>query len=240
MKNQFRQLAATCAALALCIAPAAISQASPSTNDPAPNAASALLNVAPPVSGDLHYTEPKSEPEIALDYLRSEKRVQRYEDDFEKASVLVASAIDSGYFATTSNRYNDNMEFRQDWYAGPGGITTPDGRTSAWLHWNADGSINYKKGVESFSLSNGHATVTIAKSDLGEGPYLGTLQQGPRGYVRVITPKLDKEPVLLAEQYRLPYDQTALILLDTEVLRALDLMMAATFHTRDWRNLVLR
>lgn len=228
-----QRLAATCVALTLSIAPAVASQANASENV-------SVKYTAPPLSGDLHYEAPKSQQEIALDYLRSEERIKRYEDDFAKASVLIASAIDSGYFAATSNRYNDDKEFRQDWYAGPGGITTPDGQTSAWFHWNADGSINYKKGIESFSLSNGHATVTIAKSDLGEGPYLGTLKQGVNGYVHVVSPKFMKEPALPGERFMLPWDQTDLVLLDRELSRALDLMMAATFRTTDWRNLVLR
>ena len=82
--------------------------------------------------------------------------------DFPKASVIVAKALLDGKFGT-AYRYN---EWKTDWVHGQtgwGGISANYGGDAtsdkpgafAWVYWNADGSVDWSKGVPDFGIDMG-------------------------------------------------------------------------------------
>lgn len=96
-------------------------------------------------------------------YLTSVERARRYEAFATEAGVVIAQALNTGYFGD-AYRYTDMKEPRPDGYVGWGGITTtaslyrPPGIISsepfAWVYWNADGTIDTTKSIMDLSISD--------------------------------------------------------------------------------------
>ncbi|HET6747251.1 MAG TPA: hypothetical protein VFH06_04055 [Candidatus Saccharimonadales bacterium] len=97
-------------------------------------------------------------------------------------------------------------------------MQTIDHQQYAWVWWNADGSVNYKKGVLGFSVGG----LQIESVDSGNGPYKVFIPK--EGYTVVI----DAEyfgGISPLSPFRSPVTTSEIDTYDSEALRLLDANM---------------
>lgn len=116
--------------------------------------------------------DPEGEQRAAMIYMRSPQRVQRYQQMWG-AAEKVARALYAGEFGPVT-KYDDWKNDLVPGYTGWGGMQSLDHQYYAWVWWNADGTIDYSKGVQGFAVLGLH----VESLDLGNGPFTSFIPRG--------------------------------------------------------------
>lgn len=165
--------------------------------------------------------------------------------DYPKASVIVAKALINGQFGPT-HKYN---EWKTDWIPGQvgwGGISANAGGDAtfdkpgafAWVYWNADGSVDWSKGVPDFSIDMGpeyigvmyfshdiwdenikHAVSLDAAADNGDSSYVTCFND--------CSPS-DTNGMMFTR------DASILVRVETDAMKALNANMSALTKNPNW------